>query len=152
MKKQLSILATLIISLYSFITHAEEIIVYQSVEVEHEELYKTALKTCDQIYQEDSAKAATNADVLNTTISLIKCYEKIGISIIDKFYSNDALNQKVKLKNYVNIADELTSGIFENQDYCAPECGQLSKLEAKDAAADMIKYVIEEYIVAVSRN
>lgn len=152
MKKSLSCLTALLLTFVSVSAQAEEIVVYKTVDVNYEEVYKQALATCDEIYAEETAAAKTNSEALDSTISVIGCYEKIGLNVIDRFYSKNSLDQKIKFKNYINAADELTNGIYETQDYCTPECGSLSTLEAKAAAADMIKFIIEEYIVAASRS
>jgi hypothetical protein len=144
-KLSLALLAIAAIS-FSNLSFAQDYI-----EEDAEKKYTEKLKACDITYEEELNTLTAASDLQDSSDKVIKCYENIANEIIEKYYVETSAEHKRNLNNYIKSAYNINSSIAEKQDFCLPNCGSLSKTEAKAITADMIKYLTEQYIVALSR-
>ena len=116
------------------------------------EIYTMELARCDNMYVEQMEAAVNDKERVQANYNAVKCYGDLGNKVIDKYYSKSAFDKKANLKNYIDNSYIVTRDIYEQQDFCTPRCGSLSEVTAKATASDMVRFVVEQYIVAASRN
>ncbi len=115
--------------------------------------YKKGIKKCEQAYDKNKDKAKTAAQILGSNYKAITCYQDVAYRIIDKYYSESAVEQKEAFAEYTKLAHEAYDLMHMNADECGThECGTMYDVWSKTEVMRSVKSVVEEYISLLEQS
>lgn len=113
--------------------------------------YAKQLELCEKEILEkfNDQEASTHADLINMSYDINTCYKNIGIEIINKYYSKNALKLKEDLNKFVSASYNISSDISMLRDDCLPNCGNMFVEISINNAGMVLKQIIEDMIYLI---